>query len=195
MKRLRINVKCPSCGSKFKFNVDLHFSQLDCKLSVCCPICKKRLKLVLPKELKNRFQPTLILDVIGNEKWDTQRFELISDYYTIGHKSSWNDLRPTLEMKIGDDHPTLTVADNMMARKHAVIRKHNNEFTIHSFGRNGTMLNGERIDQDDICYLHDGDILIMGQSVIKVYIGYKDNTEMLCKEKQSLNTRSKGNWA
>lgn len=132
--------------------------------------------MALPKELKNRFQPILVLDVQGKEG-DTQRIELTSDYYIIGHKSSWNDLKPTLEVKTGDEHPTLTVADRLMERKHAVIRKHNNEFTIQNIGINGIMLNGERIiNKDVIRYLHDGDILIVGQTVFKVSIGYQDKT-------------------
>lgn len=165
MKQLRFSIKCPTCGSIIK--VDVPFDVLDDKMQCSCLFCQKSFILNVPDTFVNRYERTMTLNTVANEFGDAQSFRLTADYYTIGRKSSSEDLHPLLEV--------LTL-DRRMSRIHAVIRKNPNGFTIQNKGKWGILLNCERIIDDKEVFLRDGDKFVLGQTQFIVSIDVWDNT-------------------
>jgi len=73
------------------------------------------------------------------------------------------------ELVIGREDAGLTIADEELSRRHAVVRAVDGGVEIEDLGsRNGTFVNGRRIDQ--VTKLGGGDSLRLGRSVFAIEV-------------------------
>ena len=182
-KTIKITVTCPKCSTKIA--VPVVDNDLGTKKSVECPKCGKKLLVRISESLSSKFDsaPTkignsdeeisLLLEVVPNGVTSYQSFELTSDYYTIGRSNtSGPEYRSDVE---------IITTDKMMSRKHAAIKKKGKVgFILMDLGsKNGTTLNGNKLEPDEEIYIKDGDIFCIGDTKIRISFIQRinDNTE------------------
>lgn len=172
-KILKIAQTCPKCKSVMA--ITIVESDPGKTKQIACPKCGAKYNVPIPMAYASKFEtdPTLggneaeqslLLEVTANATTVYQSFELTSDYYTIGRKSSSGpEHRPDVEV---------ATTDKKMSRKHAAIRrKGKTGFTLKDLGRkNGVFLNGNRMDADEEVYLADGDTFRLGETTFRVSI-------------------------
>jgi serine phosphatase RsbU (regulator of sigma subunit) len=104
---------------------------------------------------------------------DAYFFDLIEDQTTIG-RSSNNDF---------------TIADPLLSRKHFTIIQRNNEYYLKdNDSKNGTYLNGKRIEKEE--KLKDRDIIKIGQTVIHFLSEKEEVKQIKYKHEEDFDTSS-----
>lgn len=178
-KTIRITVRCPKCTSPS--SISIVEDDVGTKKNAICPKCRCNYLVNIPISYASRFvsDPThigekevemsLILEAFSDDMTDFQSFELTSDYYTIGRKNSSGPAnRPDIEV---------VTADMRMSRKHAVIKKKKVGFTLKDIGsKNGVVINGNKLDEDEEVYLNDGDMFRLGNTRFHVTLSEKTDT-------------------
>lgn len=87
---------------------------------------------------------------------DNERWDLKGDLFTIGSSSAKADYAVTANRKV--------------SRNHATIFLKGEDFYIKDNSKNGTSLNGERVEADKASLLHDGDTLMLAEESFVVLI-------------------------
>lgn len=178
-KTIKITVRCPKCTSPSSFPIVEE--DVGTKKNAICPKCRCNYLVNIPISYASRFvsEPTsirekeaemsLILEAISDDMTDYQTFELTSDYYTIGRKNSSGPAnRPDIEV---------VTTDMKMSRKHAVIKRTKVGFTFRDMGsKNGVVMNGNKLDEDEEVYLNDGDMFHLGNTKFRVSLSEKTDT-------------------
>ena len=173
-KTVKISVTCPQCGTKLA--VPITEEDLGTKKPGACPKCHKKFLIPISASLASKFEsdPTcvgdgdgeiaLVIETVPNGFTAYQSFELTSDYYTLGRQnSSGPEYRPDVEV---------ITTDKKISRKHAAIRKRGKTgFVIKDLGsKNGVILNGNKLEDDEEVYLSDGDQFRLGDTAFRVSI-------------------------
>lgn len=105
----------------------------------------------------------LVLEWKANENGRLQRFEVRQPYMTLGRLS---DEAGSYRADIA-----LESSDAYLSRKHAIIKKYSNSYTLSDAGSaNGTYHNGNRIDIGEELVLSDGDRVLAGKTIIQIRI-------------------------
>ena len=172
-KSRKIAATCPNCKSPLV--VEIKDSDLGKDKQGICPKCHSKMNYTIPMSFASLFESdltiggneveqSLVLETVPDALTAYQSFNLTSDYYTIGRKNNGTaDHRSDIEVE---------TADTTMSRKHAAIRKVGKVgFTVRDIGsKNGLFLKGRRLEAGDEFYLSDGDILVLGETKMRVSI-------------------------
>lgn len=159
--------KCEACQQLFPFTVPSKekVSQLvrGQQPAASPKIEEDEFRTTITSSNPGKAEKTLVLDCKMNENGRSQRFEVRQPYMTIGRLSSERD---SYRADIA-----LETADVYLSRKHAVVKKYANSFTISDAGSaNGTYLNQNKLGKDEELVLADGDQVIIGKTIIQISI-------------------------
>lgn len=144
-----INVKCSNCGNWVRFKLMMSGNN---------DVYEKNGTLI-DSSSNNK---VLRLEVMGNETTFKQCFNVTMDNVTIGRK---NNDGPAYRSDI-----EIVTADKYMSRIHCSLqRKKNGRFVIKDIGKsNKTVLNGKELGYMEEFYLNEGDMIKLGQTIIRV---------------------------
>lgn len=169
MENMLLKVKCGKCGNINGLNVPKSF--FGKKVTRKCQHCPSMFSIEIPVPEKNT-QLSLAIETEESDLTTYQKFILNDDYQTIGRLSN-SEIVPDIAIK---------TIDKTMSRIHAVIRKVNNKFTIsvkpdttNQTHRNSKLI----IKGEDEVYLMNGDVIQLGQTILKVTIINSENTNVL----------------
>lgn len=187
MEGLKIRIKCKRCNRDLTFVITREM--VGTRKNIKCPFCNSIHEIFLNTSLLSKFpspsnktvlggdaegqgtviktpkteSQQLIVDVVANEYTGSQQFTLSQEFNSIGRKNNAGpSCRPDAE---------IVTTDNYMSKKHIVVKKKGNGFTLCDNGStNGTYLNGKKLDKGDEQYLKTGDVVRIGRTELKITI-------------------------
>lgn len=170
----KVSIECIQCHNVYTLSLNPQYfgKMISVKCNNCGKLIRFRVRRAVSKEamdpngtlvgVSNNDNKILRLEINGDKLTLKQNFIINQDNVTVGRK---NNDGPAYRSDI-----EIVTADKYMSRVHCALQKKNNgRYVIKDIGkRNRILLNDNEIGHMDEYYLNDGDLIQLGQTVIKV---------------------------
>jgi pSer/pThr/pTyr-binding forkhead associated (FHA) protein len=176
-----INTTCKKCTQKTVLSItDTMFGKIT---PIRCKKCDKIYSVAVPKkqvfidrENKNSKREEPSKTIIGKKKEEEAilKLEVKQSQFSKQQNLNINQKITTIGRKSPSSSADIQIdtTDQHISRVHFIIEKRtNNSFTLADKGSgNGTYLNNEKLDLEEVVYLSDGDIIGIGKTKIEARI-------------------------